>query len=162
VLEQFAIRPGTLDDVETVVAHRRAMFLAMGYPDDATMERMCEKFRPWLKRKMQAGEYLAWLAVVQDDAAHGAIAAGLGLWLMDWPPSLLGPGPPRANILNVYTRPENRRNGLARRLLEQAIEWCRSNQISTIILHASDAGRPLYESMGFGASNEMRMVLKLD
>jgi GNAT superfamily N-acetyltransferase len=123
---------------------------------------MCDEFRPWLKRKMQAGEYLAWFAVAQDADNDGAIAAGLGLWLMDWPPHMLGPGRWRANILNVYTRPESRRNGLARRLVEHAIAWCRANQISTVILHASDAGLPLYQSMGFQSTTEMRIVLELD
>jgi hypothetical protein len=86
------------------------MFLDMGHPDDDAMQRMCEAFRPWVERKMRAGEYLAWFAV----DSGGAIAAGLGLWLMDWPPHMLGPGPWRGNILNVYTRPESRRLGLAR------------------------------------------------
>jgi GNAT superfamily N-acetyltransferase len=72
---------------------------------------------------------------------------------------MLGPGPWRANILNVYTRPESRRKGLARRLVETALEWCRANGISTVILHASDAGRPLYASMGFQPSTEMRIAL---
>ena len=85
-----------------------------------------------------------------------------GLWLMDWPPHMLGPGRWRGNILNVYTRPASRRNGLARRLTETAIEWCGTNKVSTVILHASDAGRPVYESIGFEPSTEMRMILKPD
>jgi hypothetical protein len=56
VAAEFAIRPGTLNDAETIAAHRRAMFLEMGYPDDQSMSRMCEAFRPWLVRKMQANE----------------------------------------------------------------------------------------------------------
>ena len=151
-----------MDDAEIVVAHRRAMFLDMGYRDDEVLGRMCEAFRPWLLRKMQAGEYLAWFAVAQGGDDEGAVAASSGLWLMDWPPHLLGPGRWRGNILNVYTRPESRRNGLARRLTQTAIEWCRENQVSTVILHASDAGRPIYQSMGFEPSTEMRMILKLD
>ena len=154
--EQFAIRAGTLDDAETIVAHRRAMFLDMGYPEDLAMSRMIERFRPWLKEKMQAGEYLAWFAVGED----GEIAAGLGMWLMDWPPHLAGPGRWRANILNVYTRPESRRQGLARRLMEEALAWCRANNLSTVILHASEAGRPLYQSLGFQPTTEMRVLLK--
>jgi len=151
------IRPATLADAETIVAHRRAMFLEMGYSDDDAMHQMLRAFLPWLLNKMEAGEYLAWFAIGTDNE----IAAGLGLWLMDWPPHMLGPGRWRANVLNVYTRPDSRRQGLARQLVETALAWCRSNQLSTVILHASDAGRPLYASMGFQPSTEMRMVLKL-
>lgn len=155
-MSDFAIRPATSADAETILAHRRAMFLEMGYPDDVAMRQMCESFRPWLLRMMQSNQYLTWFAV--DPA--GSIAAGLGLWLMDWPPHMLGPGPWRANILNVYTRPESRRNGLARKLVETAIEWCRANGISTVILHASEAGRALYTSIGFQPSTEMRISLR--
>lgn len=157
LIASFLIRPATLADAETIVAHRRAMFLEMGYLDDDAMHQMLRAFRPWLLTKMESGEYLAWFAI----GADREIAAGLGLWLMDWPPHMLGPGRWRANILNVYTRLDSRRQGLARQLVETALAWCRANQLSTVILHASDAGRPLYASMGFQASTEMRMVLKL-
>jgi len=158
VTEDFPIRLGTLDDVETVVAHRRAMFREMGYRDEQALDTMCEAFRPWLERKMQTGEYLAWLAV----DAGGAIAAGVGLWLMDWPPSLIGTGPWRGNILNVYTRPESRRMGLARKLIDAALAWCLLRGIRAVILHASDDGRRLYESLGFEPTNEMRISLNLN
>lgn len=161
--EQFLIRAGTLADAETVVAHRRAMFLAMGYPDDDAMQAMIERFRPWLLAKMRAEEYLAWFAVDRLAVANDqSVAAGLGMWLMDWPPHLLGLGRWRPNILNVYTRPESRRQGLARRLVEHALAWCRANHLSTVILHASAAGRPLYQSMGFQPTSEMRLILKLE
>lgn len=150
-----SIRPGTLADVETIVAQRRAMFHEMGYRDRQALDAMCEAFRPWLERKMRDNQYLAWLAV----DAGGAIAAGLGLWLMDWPAHLIGPGAPRGNILNVYTRPESRRMGLARRLMETSLAWCRANGVSAVILHASNDGRALYESMGFQSTNEMRILL---
>lgn len=139
------------------MAHRCAMFRDMGYPEDAVRP-MSEAFRPWLERSMKAGQYLAWFAVDGD----GAIAAGAGVWLMAWPPHMYDAGPWRANILNVYTRPENRRQGLARRLMDAALEWCRANGVRTVILHASTEGRPLYESMGFQATNEMRIIVKLD
>ncbi len=152
----FPIRPGALDDVEMIVAHRRAMFRDMGHLDEDSLDKMCQAFRPWLERKMRDAEYLAWFAV----DSGGAIAAGVGLWLMDWPPHMLAPGAPRGNILNVYTRPQNRRHGLARRLMETAIDWCRANHVRAVILHSSDDGRRLYESMGFRATNEMRILLE--
>src|SRR5580693_7866948 len=63
VPEDFAIRPGTIAEAETVIRQRRFMFHEMGYRDREALDTMCEAFRPWLLRKMQAGEYLAWFAV---------------------------------------------------------------------------------------------------
>ncbi|HLW54595.1 MAG TPA: GNAT family N-acetyltransferase [Candidatus Angelobacter sp.] len=101
-----------------------------------------------------SGDYRAWLVT-----AAGSIAGGAGLWLMDWPPHMIGQGERRGNILNVYTIGNFRRRGLARYLIETTLQWCRDNRIDTIILHASPEGRALYESMGFQAANEMRLRL---
>ena len=105
---------------------------------------------------MRAGEYLSWFAIAED----GAVAAGAGLWLMDWPAHMRGLSARRGNILNVYTVPEFRRRGLARRLMEAELGWCRVNGIDLVILHASSEGRALYESLGFQASDEMRIKLQ--
>ncbi len=131
------------------------MFLEMGYRDPAALDSMTAAFRPWLQSKMTSREYLAWVAVDPPDR----IVAGLGLWLMDWPPHLIGPGAPRGNILNVYTAPSHRRQGIARRLMDASLDWCRQNAIAAVILHASDQGRSLYEHLGFTPTNEMRLLL---
>jgi len=88
----------------------------------------------------------------------GRFAAGSGLWVMDWPPHMIGNGP-RGNILNVYTAVEFRRRGLARELVKAAMEWCRCNGVDVVVLHASADARRLYESMGFAGTNEMRLQL---
>ena len=132
------------------------MFSEMGYRDEQALDRMSAAFEPWLIARMQTGEYLAWFAVGPD----GAVAAGLGLWLMDWPPHMIGPGARRGNVLNVYTESHARRQGLARRLMETALAWCKDNGIRALILHASPAGRPLYESLGFKSTNEMRIEIR--
>jgi GNAT superfamily N-acetyltransferase len=153
--EGFTIRRASTADLETLVEHRRAMFQDMGYGDEAAMRAMSEKFRVWLLGHMDAGDYLAWLATAPD----GTVAAGTGLWLMDWPAHMIGNGARRGNILNVYTNTTFRRRGLARELMKAALDWCKQNGIDTIILHASPSGRNLYESMGFAATNEMRLRL---
>ena len=61
-------------------------------------------------------------------------------------------------ILNVFVEPEFRRQGLARQLIERALEWARDERLTSIVLHASKAGRPLYEQLGFIATNEMRFT----
>jgi ribosomal protein S18 acetylase RimI-like enzyme len=152
--EGYSIRVAALEDAAVIVEHRREMFRDMGRNDAVKLAKMSVAFEPWLRRRMESGEYLAWMAL----AADGSIAGGAGLWLMDWPPHVIGSGARRGNILNVYVRPESRRRGIARALMETALEWTRANGVDCVILHASDAGRALYESLGFAATNEMRLV----
>lgn len=149
------IRAARLDDkdLETIVHHRRAMFFDMGNHDERALNEMCERFRPWLRRKMEAGEYLAWFAIAPD----ASVAAGAGLWLMDWPPLMAAGGKWRGNILNVYTEAAYRRQGLARRLMVVAMDWCEREGVEGVILHSSPEGRALYESLGFEPTNEMRL-----
>jgi len=68
-------------------------------------------------------------------------------------------GSPRGNILNVYTGPPHRHRGLARHLMGVILDWCRANRVEIVILHSSDEGRPLYESLGFERTREMRIEL---
>ena len=151
----FEIRRASTADVETRVEHRAAMFRDMGYSDETALDSMSMKFREWLLEHMNAGDYLAWLVTAPDVST----AAGAGLWLMDWPPHMIGRDSRRGNILNVYTVESFRRRGLARQLMEAVLTWCRENRVDTIVLHASPAGRSLYDAMGFAPTNEMRLKL---
>ena len=152
--EGYAVRRASTDDINTLVAHRRAMFVDMGYRDEKALDSMAGKCQAWLLTRMNRAEYLAWLAIAPDRS----IVAGTGLWLMDWPPHMIGIGR-RGNILNVLTAVEFRRRGLAGELMKAAMQWCRSNGIDIVVLHASPDGRRLYKSMGFVGSNEMRITL---
>jgi len=154
--EGYSIREATLADAETIVRHRREMFWDMSYRDTVMLDELVKSFRPWLVEKMSKQEYLGWLAIEED----GSVAAGAGLWLMNWPPGLYTPEPLRGNILNVYTEQAHRRRGLARALVTAARDWCAAQGIHVVILHSSDQGRPLYEALGFKPTNEMRIFLK--
>jgi ribosomal protein S18 acetylase RimI-like enzyme len=149
----YSIRPASLDDANAIAGHRCEMFRDMGYRDAVALASMSAAFEPWLLRRMQSGEYLAWVAVAAD-----SIVGGLGLWLMDWPPHVIGTGARRGNILNVYVEPQSRRRGIARALMETALAWTRANAVDCVILHASQDGRALYESLGFAPTNEMRLT----
>ena len=153
--EDYTIREATIADADTIVRHRREMFFDMGHNDPAVLDEMTKSFRPWLLEKLTNGEYRAWFAIAED----GSIAAGAGVWLMNWPPGLYTSEPWRGNILNVYTEHGHRRRGLARRLVSTARDWCGARGIHVVILHSSDEGRPLYEALGFQPTNEMRVFL---
>ena len=44
-------------------------------------------------------------------------------------------------------------------LMRTLIDWCRAEGFNSVNLHASVDGRPLYEQLGFEATNEMRLGL---
>jgi predicted GNAT family acetyltransferase len=62
----------------------------------------------------------------------------------------------QAIIQNVYTEPEWRRRGVAALLIKRIIDWSREEGIGSLVLHASDEGRAVYERLGFIATSEMR------
>jgi len=65
-----------------------------------------------------------------------------------------------AYIMNMYTLPEYRRQGVAAELLKRTIEGAKACGYSKITLHATDMGRPLYEKFGF-RDVQGDMVLKV-
>jgi GNAT superfamily N-acetyltransferase len=62
----------------------------------------------------------------------------------------------QAIIQNVFTEPDWRRRGLAALLIKRIIDWTRQEGIDSLMLHASDKGRALYERLGFVSTTEMR------
>ena len=153
-MHEFAIRPGTLDDIDILVRHRVGMFRDMGIPEEQ-LAAVDGPARAYFQQAVPAGKYRAFLAVGRD----GRVVAGGGIVILHWPAHPSDPLDSKAMILNMYTEREFRRRGLARRLMQAMIDWCREQGYKTVSLHASDFGRPLYESLGFKPTNEMRLTL---
>ena len=64
----------------------------------------------------------------------------------------------RAHLMNVYTKNEYRRQGIAQKIVELLIEKTWEKGATEISLDATSLGRPLYEKLGFTDSTEC-MVL---
>lgn len=64
----------------------------------------------------------------------------------------------RAHLMNVYTEKDYRRRGIAKQLVNMLIEDARAHDATEISLDATESGRPLYESMGFKASEECMVI----
>jgi GNAT superfamily N-acetyltransferase len=150
----YEMRAATAADAKQIAIQRRSMFLEMGIPDDEGMKAMIRAFVPWVRERLADGRYLGWLVEDGD-----AVVAGGGMVLMDFAPHYRDPQPLRAHLLNFYVAPEARGSGLAYGLLKTAIQEARLRGIGVMTLHASDAGRPLYERNGFKASNEMMLMM---
>lgn len=62
------------------------------------------------------------------------------------------------NILNVYTKPEYRRQGLAGKLLKLAMDEAKTMNLSYLELNATKDGYPLYQKVGFVVTKSEHVV----
>jgi len=88
--------------------------------------------------------FVAWLATV-----NGKIVATSGLSFSLTPPSLEKPDGKVAYIMNMYTTPEYRKQGLAMELLKRIVEEAKNRGYRKITLNATEMGKPIYEKFGF-------------
>jgi GNAT superfamily N-acetyltransferase len=135
----------------------------MGEVPPGAFEILRAKSRGRLHDFLTRGEYIGWLAIPTH--RPDIIAGGAGVQLREVLPHPLA----RANegntiaegrhaiIINVFTEPEWRREGVALLLLQRIIDWARAERLDRLVLHASEAGRSLYERLGFVGTNEMRL-----
>jgi len=152
------LRTATLDDLDTILGHRLAMFREMGHDDPwelAVAERVS---RAYFENAIPDGTYHGVLAETEG----AGVVGGGGVVIVSWPGSGRRSRPLRPWILNVYVHPQFRRRGIAQAIMEALIGWCRLQDFDCICLHASAAGRPLYERLGFEPTNEMRLNLTRD
>jgi GNAT superfamily N-acetyltransferase len=154
-MTEYAIRPAMPADLDVVLYHRRRMFEDMGHTDAAAMAAMLASSTPLLKRGLERGSYRGWLV----EAGGAGVVAGGGVIVLDFQSHPIDPRPQRAWVVNMFTEPAHRHRGLARRLMGVMVDWCRADGMKMLYLHASDEGRPLYESLGFEPTNEMRLAL---
>jgi GNAT superfamily N-acetyltransferase len=152
-LANITIRAAAPGESAIVLHHRRSMFRDMGEGTVEELDRMVEVAGPWLARALADGSYRHWLAL----DASGRVVGGGGVLLSPWPANPRDPCIERAVVLNVYTEPEFRKRGIARQIMLAILAWVKERGFRSVNLHASNEGRPLYEKLGFEATNEMRL-----
>src|SRR5437667_11501130 len=160
--DAFQFRLATSADVDLISWHRARMFQDMGELPLDLFESFRIQSRDALRQMFERENYFGWLASPENEPER--IVAGAGVQLREVPPH------PQTNangkidivsgrqaiIQNVFTESEWRRRGLAALLIKRLIDWTHQEGIDSLVLHASDEGRALYERLGFIAATEMR------
>ena len=160
-MADYSIRSCVAGDAATVAHHRTAMFVEMGVvPTDELARVLRDSSAIALAAALRDQTYMGWLAT----AGNGAVIAGVGIHIKPQLPRVTDDGSRIATtavplVVNVYTEPQWRQRGIARTLMKTAMEWCAVRGFDRMVLHASEAGRPLYASLGFIATNEMRWAV---
>ena len=93
---------------------------------------------------------------------NGKIVSAAYLIMLDYPayPGLLNGK--AGKIINVYTYPEYRKKGIAKKLMEELINEAKINGIKSIDLKSTGDGYELYKKLGFVDDNSFKnMILEL-
>lgn len=83
---------------------------------------------------------------------EGNIVAVGTLALFERPPYPGNPEGRDAYLLNIYTLPAFRGQGASNGIVRAALAHAKACGVRKVILHATEAGRPIYEKLGFLAS----------
>lgn len=161
-MHSYRVRRAGVGDLDALLRHRVRMFQEMGrWSPDVDEAAFTSEYRDWLLKLMPAGDYVSWVVETADDDGGRAIVAGGGATIIAWPPGPFYRGSQLAFVYNVYTEPEHRGQGLARRIMDTIHDFCRSRGIQSLALNASEFGQPLYESMGYRVTPSPMMFLSL-
>ncbi|MCX6027874.1 MAG: GNAT family N-acetyltransferase [Chloroflexi bacterium] len=150
----YQIRPVAPDDIPLLIAFRRAMFEDMGVRDTTALDAMDAACTEYFAEALPRGEFRAWVAV-----ADNAVVASGGLVIYAVPPSVRNLSGRVGYIMSMYTLLKWRGQGIATAILQTILDHLRAQGVGMATLHASTAGRPIYEREGFEPSNEMRLRL---
>jgi GNAT superfamily N-acetyltransferase len=103
-----------------------------------------ERTRNYFTLHIPDESFISWVAI--DDCE---IVATSGMCVYHVPPTYSNPSGNVAYLVNMYTVPEYRGQGIATTLLEHLMEEARNRGCTRITLNASKDGRPIYEEYGF-------------
>lgn len=141
------IRIATNDDIELLMSSRLEMLKVVNNlpADYEYSEEIVRESRDYFLN----GDHVTVLAI--DGGEVIGCASMSFMWIM---PTFSHPTGKRAHLMNVYTRSEYRRQGIARKMVNMLIDETWKRGATEISLDATTMGRPLYESLGFTISTE--------
>ncbi|MFQ7181329.1 MAG: GNAT family N-acetyltransferase [Hungatella sp.] len=127
---------------------------ANGLEEDVDLSRTELESRRYYETCFPEDSHAAWLVFDGEEVVGtGAVS------FYQVMPTYHYPSGKKAYIMNMYTRPDYRRRGIAHRVLELLTAEAEMRQIDAVTLEATAAGRPLYEAFGFTAMRDEMELL---
>lgn len=147
------IRRATIDDLSSLIHFRIALFREMGLLNNKiTVESFQKACKDFFSQFIPIEEFLSWVA--EDD--KGEIIATSGLVYLQKPPDPRNMRGIEAYVMNMYTLPEWRNQGIATKLMEEIFTFTKKKGINLIRLHTTEGARSAYGKAGFiEVDNEM-------
>ena len=143
--KNYEYKKATIADIDELIRTRIIVLRAANnLSDDVDMSVVEKESYEYYKRALGTGEHIAYLVYDKENF----IGAG-GVSFYQVMPTYHNPTGRKAYIMNMYTAPEYRRQGIAINTLDLLVKDARKQGVTQIALEATDMGRPLYEKYGF-------------
>jgi GNAT superfamily N-acetyltransferase len=105
-----------------------------------------------MKKRFRVGSS-AWRCWVVDDGDQ--LLGHVCVHLFEKMPNPVNEREVHAYLTNFYVVPEMRCRGLGRRLLNEALSWCRAQSTDAVILWATSESESLYRRCGLLQSDDL-------
>jgi ribosomal protein S18 acetylase RimI-like enzyme len=154
---EFEYRKASIDDLQLLTETRIEVLRAANHLDDRIDMSIVERAsRDYYENALRNDFHTAYLVF---DGADFIGAGGISYYTVM--PTFHNPTGKKAYIMNMYTKPDYRRMGIATRTLDLLIQDAKMRGITSISLEATETGRILYERYGFTSmTSEMELPFK--
>lgn len=138
-------KKATLEELELLTETRISVLRAANkLSENVDMTEVKEESYAYYKEALDSDTHVAYL-IFDDEKFVGA--GGVSFYRVM--PTYHNPSGKKAYIMNMYTHPEYRRQGIACKTLDLLVKEAKERGIAAISLEATEMGRPLYEKYGF-------------
>ena len=137
-------RKATVNDIDNLAKIRSIFIMEATGCSETERGEMETANKIYFKRALSDDSFVAWFALDGD-----RIVATSGLSFSVVPPALHCRDGKTAYIMNMFTFPEYRKQGIGTELFKRTVEEAKSRGYKRITLNATDMGKPLYQKYGF-------------
>jgi ribosomal protein S18 acetylase RimI-like enzyme len=132
-------------DINTLVDYRITFLKdAYGEPVPELESFLRLNLKHYFSESFKNKTYISWIAEYDNKPVGFS-----GMVIREQPANFEAPNGRTGYILNIFTLPGFRGNGIASSLVQKLIEEARQMKIDKVELHATKVGEPVYRKLGF-------------
>lgn len=142
---KLTVRKADVGDVPLLIAYRmRYLTELQGEMDERYKLKLMEDLTRYFDRALTEGRFIAFYAELE-----GRVVSFGGMVIKEIPGDIYKTSYLEGDILNMYTVPEARRQGVSSVILEALLADAKKRGISKVALHTSKDGEKLYRKYHF-------------
>lgn len=144
-MSQLSYRRANLSDLDILVDIRIEVLIAANCLHlDTDMSGVRKTTKEYYQKRLDTASHIEYLVF---DSKEFAACGSMSIY--DVMPTYSNPSGRKGYVMNMYTRPNYRRQRIALKVLEHLVKDAKELGITQIQLEATDVGKPLYKQFGF-------------